>query len=108
MIDLARSLESAEQNAESYLNNSPKEITAAAAAAAVNHSYKREKGCWNCGNRKHPKSSCPAKDQTCHKCNKVGHYAKLCKSRGNVSAAALEEENPDKTAASALFTPFLL
>ena len=29
----------------------------------------------------HPISQCPAKDVTCHKCGKKGHYKKCCKSK---------------------------
>ena len=37
--------------------------------------------CCNCGNDKHTsKNDCPAKGQTCHKCGKLDHFAKVCKS----------------------------
>ena len=34
--------------------------------------------CFFCGLRRHPRSKCPAKDSSCNKCGKVGHYAKVC------------------------------
>ena len=50
--------------------------------------------CYFCGwlyNSKHPHSSSPAKDTTCAKCHKRGHYAKVfcgeAFSKGKVSAA---------------------
>ncbi|XP_015749527.1 PREDICTED: uncharacterized protein LOC107329347 [Acropora digitifera] len=45
--------------------------------------------CYFCGNNRHPRSKCPAKDATCAKCQKKGHYAKVCQSKAasKVSAA---------------------
>ena len=37
--------------------------------------------CYNCGgNWPHKERPCPAKGKECRKCNKVGHFAKVCKS----------------------------
>jgi len=38
--------------------------------------------CYRCGSEKHLANdeSCPAKKVTCSKCNKVGHFAKFCRS----------------------------
>ena len=35
--------------------------------------------CYNCGNSRHPRMNCPARDVICHKCSKTGHFAKVCK-----------------------------
>ncbi|UYV67540.1 hypothetical protein LAZ67_5001162 [Cordylochernes scorpioides] len=36
-------------------------------------------GCIRCGASKfHPHKDCPAKEVKCHKCKKVGHFAKMC------------------------------
>ena len=45
--------------------------------------------CYFCGNNRHPRSKCPAKDATCAKCQKKGHYTKVCQSKAasKVSAA---------------------
>ena len=50
--------------------------------------------CYFCGNSKHPRRNCPARDVQCHKCSKKGHYAKVCKSlpAGQTSAAAYASE----------------
>ncbi|XP_012562704.1 uncharacterized protein LOC101238699 [Hydra vulgaris] len=42
--------------------------------------------CWFCGNIRHPRTKCPAREAICHKCKKIGHFEKLCRS-SNVSAA---------------------
>eukprot|EP00795_Rhopilema_esculentum_P011693 gene11693-17_t len=40
------------------------------------------KTCFNCGfSWPHRTSPCPAKTQSCRKCGRVGHFAKVCKSR---------------------------
>ena len=37
--------------------------------------------CFFCGYSRHPRSKCPAKEATCKKCGKVGHFAKVCRSK---------------------------
>ncbi|XP_054283469.1 uncharacterized protein K02A2.6-like [Macrosteles quadrilineatus] len=36
--------------------------------------------CYFCGHDRHSRDRCPAKEATCGKCNKTGHYARVCKS----------------------------
>ena len=36
--------------------------------------------CYFCGNNRHPRSKCPAREVDCNKCGKKGHFAKVCKS----------------------------
>ena len=36
--------------------------------------------CFFCGNRKHPRTSCPAREAICNRCHKKGDFAKVCKS----------------------------
>ena len=48
--------------------------------------------CFFCGNNKHPRSRCPAREATCLKCSKKGHFAKVCRAnqstqKSKVSAA---------------------
>jgi hypothetical protein len=31
-----------------------------------------------CGGQPHSRDQCPARDQECNKCNKVGHWGKVC------------------------------
>ena len=48
--------------------------------------------CFFCGNSNHPRSRCPACDAICSKCQRKGHFAKVCRgrkiSKNKVSAAA--------------------
>jgi len=50
-----------------------------------NRSRSRSKNpnCGWCGtaNNRHPKEQCPARDKTCGKCKKIGHFTKVCRSR---------------------------
>ena len=101
MFDQARSLESAMKSSESYavpntLVNAAVPATSAkpvdgleanTLAAAVTETTSLS--CYFCGNNRHPRSKCPAKDATCAKCQKKGHYAKVCQSKAasKVSAA---------------------
>ena len=40
--------------------------------------------CGYCGRAgKHDRADCPAKDKTCSKCNKAGHFKIVCRSSGN-------------------------
>ncbi|XP_046407451.1 uncharacterized protein LOC124172088 [Ischnura elegans] len=87
--DQARSLELAELHSASYLNtadstpvaaadhieDSPEDTTTTSAALV------RSEKCFFCGNKRHPRDSCPAKDIICRGCGKKGHYLKVCKSR---------------------------
>lgn len=42
----------------------------------------KRQSCFSCGAKPaHPRSQCPAKDVTCHKCGKKEHYKKCCKSK---------------------------
>ena len=40
---------------------------------------KPESSCFFCGGPSHARQKCPAKEQTCNKCGKVGHWGKVCK-----------------------------
>ena len=103
MVDIARSLESAEKNAESYLDST------GVVAATGPKQRTRTRGCWNCGNARHPRSSCPARNNTCKQCNRTGHYDKMCKSK-SVSAAALEDDDEltEDSTSAAIFVPKLI
>lgn len=37
--------------------------------------------CGFCGGSSHPRSRCGARNATCHKCGKTGHFSKVCRSK---------------------------
>ena len=41
-----------------------------------------------CGQSRHPRSRCPAKDAICSACAKKGHFAKVCRAKSTASNAA--------------------
>lgn len=46
---------------------------------------KQQNKCTRCGRSpNHNRNNCPAKDATCHKCSKKGHFATACKSKSAV------------------------
>ena len=46
------------------------------------HTETKRRSCFSCGAKPaHPRLQCPAKDVTCHKSGKEGHYKKCCKGK---------------------------
>ncbi|KAK3726270.1 hypothetical protein QZH41_003048 [Actinostola sp. cb2023] len=92
MFDQARALESAMRTSESYMAPQPSFNAAVPPTppdpvqldhntlAAAQH---EEQTCFFCGNTKHPRSKCPARDATCNKCQKKGHFAKACRGKSS-------------------------
>ena len=67
--------------------SSTNQPTSAAAFRRPNH-YPR---CNCCGYNSHDprdRNSCPAKDELCHKCQKIGHFQKVCRSSRKKSSTA--------------------
>ena len=106
MFDQARALDSAMRSSESY--SAPQPVTTAATASEIVHQNQvdsqvdsthsdstlaaADPKCFFCGNSKHPRSKCPAKDAIINKCQKRGHFAKVCRgkaSKPNEVSAAL-------------------
>ena len=88
----ARTLEMAEKQSLSYRSDI---ITAAAVNETQNQLEQHnqlesfdgtaaagftDEKCFFCGYKKHPRSKCPAREATCKKCSKIGHFAKVCMS----------------------------
>ncbi|XP_045104382.1 uncharacterized protein LOC123499915 [Portunus trituberculatus] len=90
-VQQARSLELAQHNADKYASlsssdchstavavtdprvfNDSEEVTASAKTTAAT------KNCFYCGRSLHPRYTCPARNATCHKCGRKGHYASVC------------------------------
>ena len=91
----ARSLDVAQQSFSVYHHQVSQEISAAVhtepnseiitnTTAAVSKPLKQSP-CWNCGNSRHPRSQCPARDVKCHNCQRKGHYKKHCRSAPDVT-----------------------
>ena len=95
-FDQARSLEDAQRNSELYslqiphgtvaasvdssdLGKTQEDVTYESPNIAASSSTVAEK-CYFCGFFKHLRTKCPARDATCHKCQKKGHFAKVCRS----------------------------
>ena len=114
---LARTLDLAQKNAENYNNKSfsnpmvsavkgdcePPDPGGACASSSESVSVSAVKtkskftpkksygggSCWFCGESpRHPRSSCPAREDTCPRCGKLGHWAKMCHSKPIQSVAS--------------------
>ncbi|XP_071836380.1 uncharacterized protein [Apostichopus japonicus] len=99
MHDQARALESAQKNSESYTLHGPPTLTPQSAAVksdirpeplmeTIDSASTTTAKCFFCGYAKHPRSRCPARDETCNKCDKRGHFAKVCQSKSNSKTSA--------------------
>ena len=124
----ARSLDVAQRNSETY-NSMPSCAAAArpppysnkppdpgstetiAIATKPNRQYnynnQSQPLCYFCGYNYHPRFKCPAKDSTCPRCKRKGHFARACKSNptsDKVVAATFgpsePSANPQQTAES--------
>ena len=95
MFDLARSLESAARNSETYMATPPSfnaavlladkalpdcDPTVNPSTLSTASSFQGGQKCFFCGYQRHPHSKCPARDATCSKCRKKGHFQKVCRS----------------------------
>ena len=71
----------------------PKQSSNKTAGGAKNPT--QSAACNRCGKSPaHSRSQCPAKDSTCHKCKKKGHYQTVCRSGKADGVNALEESEP--------------
>ena len=110
----ARSLEVAQKNSETYApltpscaavepkqvehrTRPPESEPPEPLMAATRFNRDRQSKCFYCGYTYHPRFKCPAKDITCSKCQKKGHYARVC--RGNPMSV------PDKVTAATYGSP---
>ena len=95
MFDQARALDSAMRSSESY--SAPQPVTTAATASEIVHQNQvdsqvdsthsdstlaaADPKCFFCGNSKHPRSKCPAKDAIYNKCQKGDTLLKFVEER---------------------------
>ena len=126
-VSQARALEMAQHHSEAYQYSSSSRVTSAAAMRETSISSKQDslrgknrtpddsnpsdrhdddvattasvqRRCYFCGGAIHPRNVCKARNATCNKCGKVGHFAKVCRS------AALSRRDVEPTSASLLAT----
>ncbi|XP_050737164.1 uncharacterized protein LOC127008809 [Eriocheir sinensis] len=111
-VQLARSLDTAQRNAEGYSSPvTPGNVSAAPALtseASVNTTdtvaaASQSQSCFFCGGKRHPRSRCLARASVCRRCGKTGHYASVCRpgdpgrSRRPYTAVAAAMEPPGST-----------
>ena len=114
MFDQARALDSAVQNSQSYGMDTPTYNAAGISSTpdptlpdcsmcpkndCHKHAFSPEQlaatspinasKCFFCGNKRHFRSRCPAKEATCSNCHKKGHYARVCRSSPSTTSSSL-------------------
>lgn len=108
MVTQARALESAQLNSEYFCqsNNADVSDSDKSIQGAYSFSARTEQAprCFFCGYSKHPRSKCPARDATCNKCHRKGHFFKVCRSQrpidGVTSSACVSRSADDCEAGS--------
>ena len=110
-FDQALALDVAQKSSDSYTSvipsfsastdsegTKPSQSDDTQAAVATVRAQKNSK-CFFCGNNRHSRIVCPARDVLCSKCGKRGHFAKVC--RSSTSAAVFTDSPMLATALAA-------
>ncbi|OUC46565.1 zinc knuckle, partial [Trichinella nativa] len=89
-VNKAMTLNSAKENAKLYTNSDPIINSVSAADPGIemtNTSAAIKQECYFCGKRRHPRVNCPTRNTTCNNYERVGHFAKVCRSASNRTAS---------------------
>ena len=57
----------------------------------------RPQSCFFCGRGRHPRAACPARNEVCRTCGKMGHWAKVCNSKTSAATRRLDVGNSSST-----------
>ena len=93
----ARALEQAQQQSasyDSYTIPSAEHVPNDFVAAIPKKQSTGDQKCFFCGNERHARSNCPAKESECRICHKKGHWDKVCRSKPVAVIASSENSMP--------------
>ncbi|XP_064477798.1 uncharacterized protein K02A2.6-like [Ornithodoros turicata] len=90
--------EMTEDNQQVYRIAKDKESAHVKSKQRTSKHLKTEMKCYRCGSKAHlaNDSVCRAKRQTCRACGKTGHFAKMCRSAGDVRVVSHQVEYPPR------------
>ena len=105
--DRARTLDLAQKNSEEYVRNVTPVYSAATGGTedekdSIVAANPGRNTCYFCGNNRHSRENCPAREAFCNKCEKKGHFAKFFQSKWGAVSAAMHQTNDNVSQ-----TPFL-
>ena len=99
----ARTLELAQKHSDDFQSPSTSIVAGitseqsetALAAANKGPTGAEKQKCFFCGNDRHPRQKCPARESVCNKCQKTGHWERVCRSnKSNNNLGALTANQP--------------
>ena len=109
-MQISRSFEATDQQLQSMQkkdaevsfvkkHRKPQRKHSSASASSEHPSSKKtsnnSKKCYCCGQQRHPRSQCPAKNAVCSSCGKKGHYKAVCRSSKAVQEVTYESSEED-------------
>ena len=77
---VAASATRTEDNSENEADIDSSPVTSGEVLAVATFSGGRK--CYYCGRRYHRRADCLAKEVSCHSCGKIGHFSRVCRSKG--------------------------
>ena len=96
VIDFARTFEATQAQMQTFSGSATEKTIAEvrkqnSRSKSRNRSKTNKDNCMFCGGQRHARDKCPARDEECNKCKKIGHWGKVCltskqSNRGNSSS----------------------